>query len=102
MKRTFWGKTTVILLVSILLTLGLGACSQALDTLNTVAETVPTPVPVPTAEPVITIGDAMPLPLSDASAAPAGYTRVEIEDTTLALFPFTDAEGNLQYPVYAG
>ena len=102
MKRTFWGKTTVILLVSILLTLGLGACSQALDTLNTVAETVPTPVPVPTAEPAITIGDAMPLPLSDASAAPAGYTRVETEDTTLALFAFTDAEGNLQYRVYGG
>ena len=39
MKRAFLGKTVLILIVSILLTLGLGACSQALDSLNTAAET---------------------------------------------------------------
>ena len=34
MKRTFFGKTVIILMVSILLTLGLSACSQVLDTLK--------------------------------------------------------------------
>jgi len=92
----------MILLASIVLALGLGACSQALDTLNTAAETVPTPIPVATAEPVITIGDAMTLPLEDANSVPAGYTRVETEDQTLALYAFTDADGKVQYRVYGG
>ncbi|MEN6635215.1 MAG: L,D-transpeptidase [Clostridiaceae bacterium] len=102
MKRTFFGKTVIILLVSILLTLGLGACSQVLDTLNTAAETVETPVPVPTAEPVITMGDAATIPLNDSSASPTGYTRVELEDPNIALFAFTDSEGKVQYRVYGG
>ena len=42
MKRAFLGKTVLILIVSILLTLGLGACSQTLDSLNTAAETMAT------------------------------------------------------------
>jgi len=102
MKRAFFGKTVLILTVSLLLTLGLGACSQALDTLNTAAEAVATPVPVPTAEPVITTGDAMTVPLSDSSAVPTGYTRVTLEDPNIALFAFTDQEGKVEYRVYGG
>ena len=102
MKRTFFGKTVIILMVSILLTLGLSACSQVLDTLNTAAETVATPAPTPTAEPVITMGDAATIPLDDSSAVPTGYTRVELEDPNIALFAFTDSEGKLQYRVYGG
>lgn len=92
----------IVLFASLLLAFGLMACSQTLETLNTVAESVPTPVPIPTAEPVITIGDAMTLPLDDASAAPAEYTRVETEDTALSLFVFTGADGALHYRVYGG
>jgi len=92
----------LILLASIVLALGLSACSQVLNTLNTAAETVPTPIPVPTAEPVITIGDAMTLPLNDDGSVPAGYTRVETEDENLALFAFTDSNGITQYRVYGG
>jgi len=92
----------MILFVSILLTLGLGACAQASDTPNTAAESTPTPIPVATAEPVITIGDAMTLPLEDANAIPTGYTRVETEDQNIALFAFTDSDGATQYRVYGG
>ncbi len=92
----------VVLAASLLLAFGLFACSQTLETLNTVAESVPTPVPMPTAEPVITIGDAMTLPLDDASGTPTGYTRVEAEDPAIALYAFTDAQGVKQYRVYGG
>ena len=102
MKRAFLGKTVLILIVSILLTLGLGACSQTLDSLNTAAETMATPVPVATAEPVITTGDPITAPLSDSSAVPTGYTRVELEDPNIALFAFTGQDGKLQYRVYGG
>lgn len=100
-RKNFW-KTNLVLLASIVLALGLGACSQVLNTLNTAAETVPTPIPVPTAEPVITIGDAMTLPLNDEGSVPEGYTRVETEDENLALFAFTDSDGVTQYRVYGG
>lgn len=102
MKRNLNLKKMIVLFASLTLAFGLLACSQALTTLNDVAESVPTPVPLPTAEPVITTGDAMILPLNDASAVPAGYTRVETQDTTVALFAFTDAQGVVQYRVYGG
>lgn len=95
-------KTILILLTAVLLVLGLGACSQVLSTLNTAAEAVPTPFFTPTPVPVITDGEAATMPLTDESAAPAEYTRVETEDANLALFVFTDSAGTLQYRVYGG
>jgi len=102
MRRVFLGKTVLILIVSILLTLGLGACSKALDTLSTAAEAVATPIPIPTAEPVITTGEPMTAPLDDSSAVPTGYTRVTLDDPNIALFAFTDQDGKVQYRVYGG
>lgn len=102
MERKFAWNKILLLTIGIVLTLGLASCSQALNTLNDVAEAVPTPVPVPTAEPVITIGDALPITLTDDNAVPAGYTRVETEDPNLSLFAFTDSDGVLQYRVYGG
>ena len=102
MKRKLNWKRMVFLLLGVSLVFGLSACSQALESLNDVAESVPTPIATPTAEPVITIGDASTLPLDDPSVAPAAYTRVETEDTSLALFVFTGADGTLQYRVYGG
>lgn len=80
----------------------LTGCTQVLGTLNTVAETVPTPYTVPTAEPVITIGDAATLLLSDTSIVPDGYTAVATENNTISLFAFTDTQGQIQYRVYGG
>lgn len=102
MKRNINWKKIVVLLLSVSLAMGLFACSQALETLNDAAESVPTPYATPTAEPVITTGDASTLPLDDASVVPAGYTRVETEDANLALFVFTGTDGTLQYRVYGG
>ena len=95
-------KKVAVLAAALSLAIGLFACSQTLETLNTVAESVPTPISTPTPEPVITIGDAATMPLENASAAPASYTRVENEDPSLALFVFTGADGTLQYRVYGG
>lgn len=102
MKPLRLSKTTILLSALLTIALALGGCAQALHTLNSAAESVPTPYAVPTAEPVITLGDAMTLPLDDPSAAPAGYTRVESAETNLALFVFTDEAGAMQYRVYGG
>jgi lipoprotein-anchoring transpeptidase ErfK/SrfK len=102
MKRKNSFNAILTLLLGLGLALCLSACSQALDTLNTAAETVPTPVALPTAEPVITIGDAMTLPLDDMSVGPAGYTHAETADPNIALFAFTDTEGVTQYRIYGG
>lgn len=102
MKRIFSAKSTLILIAAVLLTLGLGACGQTLETLNTVAEAVPTPMAVQTMEPVITHGDAMTIPLLDESAVPQGYTAVDTGDPNISLFVFTDSDGALQYRVYGG
>ena len=92
----------IIQVMAAALSFGLFACSEALDTPNTVEETVATPVPMPTAEPVISYSEAMTIPLLDESAVPTGYTRVETEDANLSLFVFTDGDGVLQYRVYGG
>lgn len=102
MKRKYSWTKWIILIAAVTLTLGLFACSQTLDTLNDVAESVPTPVPMPTAEPVVSLSDAVTIPLQDESLIPDGYTRVETEDTNLSLFVFTDNSGVLQYRVYGG
>ena len=99
--RNAW-KRLIVLIVGISLAFGLAACSQVLGTPNATSEPVATPVPLPTAEPVITIGDPMPLTLEDTTAVPAGYTHVETEDPTLSLFAFTDETGVVQYRVYGG
>lgn len=92
----------IILVMAAALSFGLFACSEALDTPNTVEETVSTPVPMPTAEPVISYSEAMTIPLLDESAVPTGFTRVETEDADISLFVFTDGDGVLQYRVYGG
>ena len=62
----------MLLLLSVLLLLGLSACGNLLKTLDTAAETMPTPVPlVITPEPVITYTDAMTMPLPDGTEVPA-------------------------------
>ena len=96
-------KRTMLLLLSVLLLLGLSACGNLLKTLDTAAETMPTPVPlVITPEPVITYTDAMTMPLPDGTEVPAGYTRVETQDAAIALFSFTDTSGAIQYRVFGG
>ncbi len=92
----------IVLIIVASLALGLFACSQTLDTLNEAAESVPTPVPIPTAEPVISYSEATTIPLQDESVIPNGYTRVETADTTVSLFVFTGSDGVLQYRVYGG
>ncbi|NLI54427.1 MAG: L,D-transpeptidase [Clostridiales bacterium] len=88
--------------MAVLVALGLGACSQVLDTLNTAAEAVPTPMPVQTLEPVVTYGEAMTMPLLDTSVLPEGYTAVDIGDASKSLYAFTDSDGAVQYRVYGG
>ncbi len=92
----------IFLALGISLTLGLAACSLAGNAPKATEAPAATPVPLPTAEPVITLGDPMPLTLDDVSAVPAGYTRVETEDTALSLYAFTDDTGTVQYRVYGG
>ena len=99
--RTAWKRLTV-LIVGAALAFGLAACSQVSAAPSATSEPVATPVPLPTAEPVITVGDPMPITLEGAAAVPAGYTRVETEDTALSLFAFTDEAGAVQYRVYGG
>ena len=96
------GKSILLLCTFLTTAFVFAGCSQVLGTLNSAAESVPTPVAVPTAEPVITLGDAMTIPLDDPSAIPSGYTRAENADTSLALFSFTGADGTIQYRVYGG
>lgn len=96
-------KRTMLLLLSVLLLLGLSACGNLLQSLDTAAETMPTPVPlVITPEPVITYTDAITMPLPDGTEVPAGYTRVETQDAAIALFSFTDTSGAIQYRVFGG
>jgi len=96
-------KRSMLLLLSALLLLGLSACGNLLQTLDTAAETMPTPVPlVITPEPVITYTDALTLPLPDGTEVPAGYTRVETQDAAIALFSFTGSSGTIQYRVFGG
>ncbi len=101
MKRKNSRKKITVLFAGIMLAFALASCSLG-SKAPAAAEPTPSPVPIPTAAPVITIGDAMPIPLEDVNAVPAGYTRVETEDTTLALFAFTDGDGVKQYRVYGG
>ena len=99
--RNAWKRWT-ILIVGISLAFGLAACSLVQGTPSATSEPAATPVPLPTAEPVITVGDPMPLTLEDTTAVPAGYTHVETEDATLSLYAFTDEAGAVQYRVYGG
>ena len=102
MKQKTFLKKCVILFVGALLMFGLAACSLVMNTPKATEEPVATPVPMPTAEPVITMGDPMTLTLDDAAAVPAGYTKMETEDATLSLYAFTDDTGTVQYRVYGG
>lgn len=102
MKRKYAWKKYALLLVSLVLALGVGACSQVLETLDSAADVVATEAPSPTPEPVITLGDAMTIPPEQVEAVPDGYTRVETEDPALALYAFTDGDGTTQYRVYGG
>ncbi len=96
-------KRTILALISMILLLCMAACGNLLQTLDTAAESMPTPVPlVITPEPVITYTDAQALPLPDGTEIPAGYTRVETENPNLELFAFTDSAGTLQHRVYGG
>jgi len=92
-----------ILAVSILLLLGVTACGQVLNALDSAAEAMPTPVPlVVTPEPVVTYSDARTLSIPDGTDVPANYTRLESTDSSVALFAFTDSEGTVQYRVFGG
>ncbi len=102
MKHLYPIRKTLMIVFALLAALSLGACSQASHLLDTAAEVTPTPMPVQTLPPVITYGDAMPLPMTDESLVPIGYTRVEAGNPDIALFAFTDAQGATQYRVYGG
>ena len=96
-------RRTLLVLISVLLLLSMGACGNLLQTLDTAAQSMPTPVPlVITPEPVITYTDAQTLPLPDGTEVPAGYSRIETEQPQIALFAFTDSAGTIQYRVYGG
>jgi len=101
MERKFDWKRILVIAVGLALTFALAACSLTAEA-PVVEEPTPSPVPIPTVEPVITIGDAVTMPLVDVSKAPAAYTRVETEDPNLSLYVFTDADGVLQYRVFGG
>lgn len=93
----------LLLAISVVLMISLSACGELLQTLGNAAETMPTPVPlVVTPEPIITYTEAQTMPLPDGADVPAGYTRVETEDASIALFAFTDSSGTVQYRVYGG
>jgi len=79
------------------------ACGELLGTLASAADAMPTPVPlVVTPVPVITYSEAQTMPLPDDFEVPAGYTRVETQDSSLALFAFTESSGAVQYRVFGG
>lgn len=98
-----FGKRVIILVLSVVLLLGATACGELLQTLGSAAEAMPTPVPIViTPEPVITYTEPVTLPLSENTEVPAGYTRVETENASVALFAFTDSSGAVQYRVFGG
>lgn len=101
-KRTQFQKT-VLLVIAAALLFGMSACGELLNTLDNAAESMPTPVPlVVTPVPVISYTQALTLPISNDAEIPAGYTRVDFADASIALFAFTDATGTVQYRVYGG
>jgi hypothetical protein len=102
MKHFLSKGNILVLLAAILAVTALGGCTQTLQTLNEVAESVPTPTAVPTVVPVITYSDAMTILLQDAGAVPAGYTAVAADIPNISLFAFTDDTGAVQYRVYGG
>lgn len=96
-------KKALLLVLSISLLLVLAACGNLLSALDSAAEAMPTPVPlVITPVPVITYTEAQALPFPDGADTPAGYTRVEAGNPSIALFAFTDSSGAVQYRVYGG
>lgn len=95
-------KILLLVLFAALLFL-LAACGNLLSALGSAAEAMPTPVPlVITPEPVITYTEAQTLSFPVDADTPAGYTRLETENPSIALFAFTDASGAVQYRVYGG
>ena len=98
-RRTFC-KRTILILLALAMLAGFSACSVE-------QEPVPTPSPSPeitviTAAPVITTSSPYAIVLSDASAVPSGYTKIDSSDPSVSLYAFTDAEGAVQYRVYGG
>ncbi len=59
-------------------------------------------VAIITAAPVITNSDPYTLPIPTSETIPAGYTAVPLENTSVSLFAFTDAQGEIQYRVFGG
>ena len=96
-------KKTLLVAFSIMLLLTFSACGKLLGTLASAADAMPTPVPlVVTPVPVITYSKTQTMPLPDDLEIPAGYTRIETQDSSLALFAFTDSSGTIQYRVFGG